>query len=571
VKLIIRQYLASLRERDELDAVLPDLLSESGFLVYSRPGRGTVQHGVDIAAVGKDKKDGERKLFLFSVKQGDLTRQAWDGSGPQSLRSSLNDVQDAYIPSRVPSEYKDLKVVICLCFGGDMQEQVRSSVEGYIAQHTTERLSFQEWNGDRLAELLLQGLLREKVLPKTLRTSFQKAVALVDEPDVAYRHFVDLVRQLRRSASNSKSRILASRQIYLCLWILFVWARDADNLESPYLASEIALLETWYLLRPSLGKETKEAKSLGIVIDQLIRLHVLIAATFFEQKIFPHIEKRHAISVAIKTRNSADVNQKLFELIGRLGMTGLWLRWFSDLQTSPDESNENALMIVTQWGANGFKLIANNPSLLCPLADEQAIDITLFLLLAAANPDVHRDIANWLREIVSRMDFTLRTHGKYPCVYRDYTDLAEHPKDPSSEYRKESTSGSILIPLLSAWLSAFNDGKSLQTLVELKGSILSHCTLQLWLPDDETEGELYTGGRGHGIALTDLPMTENGDTLFETILEACERRDSFKRLSPIRTRFWPIVLLACRHYRHPVPPQFWVEQLKPPSPSPKES
>ena len=52
MKLIIRQYLAGLRERNELDAVLPGLLSQMGLTVYSRPGRGTRQDGVDVGAVG---------------------------------------------------------------------------------------------------------------------------------------------------------------------------------------------------------------------------------------------------------------------------------------------------------------------------------------------------------------------------------------------------------------------------------------------------------------------------------------------------------------------------------------
>ena len=98
MKLLFRTYLASLREREELDAILPDLLSELGYTVYSRPQRGTTQSGVDVAAVGKDD-DGERKLFLFSVKQGDLTRQSWDGT-PQALRSSLNEILDTYIPTK---------------------------------------------------------------------------------------------------------------------------------------------------------------------------------------------------------------------------------------------------------------------------------------------------------------------------------------------------------------------------------------------------------------------------------------------------------------------------------------
>src|SRR5690606_8127489 len=109
MKLIFRQYLASLREREELDAILPDLLSELGYTVYSRPQRGTAQAGVDIAAVGEDE-DGERKVFLFSVKQGDLTRRDWDGGTPQALRPSLNQILDTYIGTKIPKRYQELKV-----------------------------------------------------------------------------------------------------------------------------------------------------------------------------------------------------------------------------------------------------------------------------------------------------------------------------------------------------------------------------------------------------------------------------------------------------------------------------
>src|SRR5438034_5556510 len=97
MKLIIREYLGSLRERGELDAILPDLLSQLGLNVYSRPSRGTRQDGVDVAAVGR-LDDGPEKVYLFSIKPGDLTRKDWDGDAVQALRPSLNEILDAYIP-----------------------------------------------------------------------------------------------------------------------------------------------------------------------------------------------------------------------------------------------------------------------------------------------------------------------------------------------------------------------------------------------------------------------------------------------------------------------------------------
>jgi hypothetical protein len=245
VKVLIRNYLSSLKEREELDAILPDLLSELGFNVYSRPRRGTLQHGVDIAAIGDD--DGERKIFLFSVKQGDLTRQDWDGT-PQALRSSLNEIRDVYIRNKIPTRYKGLKIVICLSFGGDIHEQVRESLTGYIAENTTDQISFDEWNGDKIAGLILKGILRDEILPKSMRSSFQKAVAMVDEPEIAYEHFAQLTRELQIAGKASvKARLRSARQLNICLWILFVWARDANNIEAPYRTSELTLLNVWDL------------------------------------------------------------------------------------------------------------------------------------------------------------------------------------------------------------------------------------------------------------------------------------------------------------------------------------
>ncbi len=315
MKLLIRDYIGSLKEREELDAILPDLLSELGFNVYSRPGRGTAQRGVDIAAVGDDE-DGQRKVFLFSVKQGDLTRQDWNGT-PQALRPSLDEILDDYIPNRIPARYKRLKVVICLCFGGDVQESVRPLVTAYTKRYTTRKVSFDEWNGDKIAELLLKGILREELLPKQLRSSFQKAVAMVDQPDIAVEHFAKLIADLRASVSTEKRRILAVRQMNICLWVLFVWARDADNLDAPYRASELVLLNLWHLVRPFIGKKTAAAKAVVMVVQQIILLHRMIATELLVKKILPYVERRHALSTAVASRSSVDVNLKLFDQLGR--------------------------------------------------------------------------------------------------------------------------------------------------------------------------------------------------------------------------------------------------------------
>lgn len=561
MKLLFRNYLASLREREELDAILPDLLSELGYIVYSRPQRGTAQAGVDVAAVGKDD-DGQRKLFLFSVKQGDLTRQSWDGT-PQALRSSLNEILDTYIPTKVPKRYQKLKIVICLVFGGDMQEQVRSTVNGFIKRNSSKRISFDEWNGDKLAGLLLQGILREEIMPKTLRSHFQKAVALVDEPDIAYQHFGRLVYELCKGANDDRARVRTARQLYIALWVLFVWARDVDNVEAPYRAGELTLLNIWNLLRSYIGKKPNVAgKSITQVLHYAIELYIAIASELLERKILPHVGARDAISMAVQTRSSVDVNLKLFDILGRIALTGLWVHWFIAQDSDAKRRSVNrdqAARLVTM----GYQLIENNQALFLPLQDQQAIEIALFLVLVVELNGNRNDAHAWLHEMVERLSLTVRTHGRYPCVFTEYRDLVAHPREQTDDYRKEAASGSILIPLLAAFLSALNDHEALEQLVDLKAKELQHCTLQLWMPDNLSESSIYLGARDHGVALCDLPLSASGHELLKTVRDVCNQSKDFDSLSAIATGYWPMILTACHHHRLPVPPQFWINIVDP--------
>jgi hypothetical protein len=566
MKLLIRDYLASLRERDELDAILPDLLSEQGFNVYSRPQRGTSQLGVDIAAVGKDE-DGEKKLFLFSVKQGDLTRQDWDGN-PQALRSSLDEILDAYIPHRIPTRYKDLKIVICLAFGGDVNEQVREKLTGFIGKNTTAKVTFDEWNGDKIAGMILNGILREEILPKPLRSSFQKAVAMVDEPDVSYEHFRRLAGDLCKAGmASGKARVRAARQLNICLWILFVWARSAGNIESPYRSSELALLTTWELLRPTLGSNGRELKALSIVVRQMIELHLTISMEFIEQRVLPYAEIRHGISMATGSRSSLDVNLALFEVLGRIGLAGLWLHWIGERgDAAHKEHAQNSVVKLTQ---TGLALIRNNPVLCLPITDRQGTSIALFLQLWLASGLDATGVTTWLQEMVYRLTFSIHTRGRYTSSLSDYRDLAEHPRDKSDEYFKEATAGSTIVPLLAAWLHALGAAEAVEALSRLAQKELKHCTLQLWLPDATSEEKIYTGDSFHGRALCGLPLNKGGRQLIATIAEACRMDADSQNLSPIQSGFWPVIMVACHHHQLPIPPGFWIHSLMEPESEPE--
>ena len=70
-----------------------------------------------------------------------------------------------------------------------------------------------------------------------------------------------------------------------------------------------------------------KAEAAGLVINELAELHFTILDELFETKILPHADVRHALSSAVGSHAALDVNLKLFELVGRLALRGLWLVW----------------------------------------------------------------------------------------------------------------------------------------------------------------------------------------------------------------------------------------------------
>ena len=256
MKLIFAEYLASLRERDELDVLMPDLLSEIGFTVLSRPAIGTKQFGVDVAAVG-DPGDGIRRLYLLAIKPKTLRRVDWNNN-EQSLRPSLDQIRDVYVRTLIPKWYKDLPIVIVICIGGYVHEDVKVDLDGYMDKNTEGDISYEEWNGDFLAGLLLTGILRENSLPKNGRSNLRKSIALVDEPEAGFGHFCRFVSDVTKGCRTTRpARLTAIRQIYVGLWTVYVWAREAGNLEAAYQYSERSVLEAWPLIKDYLYGKSK--------------------------------------------------------------------------------------------------------------------------------------------------------------------------------------------------------------------------------------------------------------------------------------------------------------------------
>jgi hypothetical protein len=558
MKLIIREYLASLRERNELDALLQDLLSQMGLEVFSKPSTGSRQYGVDIAAFGSIQGE-PKKVYLFSVKSGNLGRSDWNSGQIQDLQPSLDEIINTYIPTHLPTKYKNDPIEICICFGGDMKEEVRLNVTSYENTHTTERISFSEWGGEKISDYIEQYLLKEELLPENCHRLLRKSLAMLDEPDISVKHYRQLIESISaKEYTKDKDRLTAIRQLYLCIWILYSWCREADNVEAAFQASEISLLHAWQIVKPHLGKEGKTSQSILQTINAIRALQTQISLDFLQQKIIPHTNNLYALSSATRPSCHLDTNLKLFDILGRIALAGIWSHWYLQM-LQPNNLDEDikakSLQIRDQYISSIKQMIINNPALNWPYKEDQAIDITLAISFLATDKNNHHYIHSWLFNMVNGSEDFLKQNKCYPCHLSKYHELLEHPQNEEG-YKEKVTQGSILYPYIATFAALFGFDDIYEQIQKIKREQLPHCNFQLWYPDETSEEHYYANTDVHGATLCDVPIDESQQSFLDLIFKECEENKNFENLSAITFGFYPIILLASRHHRLPVPPHF---------------
>jgi len=250
-----------LKESGELDTLLPDLLIEMGIIPLTRPGKGNRQDGVDIPAAGIDPEDGLQKLFLLTVKRGDITRDEWD-KAPNGVRASLNEIIEGYLRTRVRPEHEALTKKIILVTGGGLKENVAQNWTNYVHEHTQihpkyGKIEFAFWGGDELAPYIEKYLLDEYLFAESSRNNLRKTIALADQNEDEPRHYYKLIEEILFSSNfpkDKKKESVVKRQkvinlLNLSLNIVFYWCKEADNLRPFLLCAERSLLRTWDWMR----------------------------------------------------------------------------------------------------------------------------------------------------------------------------------------------------------------------------------------------------------------------------------------------------------------------------------
>ena len=335
---------------------------------------------------------------------------------------------------------------------------------------------------------------------------------------------------------------------------MFHWADQAGNLLSAFLAGERCCLWAWEGIRT---RELMNYRPAVSAYADLYNLHSRICHAYFV-KLQPYCFVRDAMSSYAS--ESSLVADKVFEQIGLLAEVGL-------LQFQRTSGGENsAAMNNMEVVANAVvALIQNNPSSGSPRFDGQAIEISLALLLLhlAGKQDAAKA---WLSEISRTLAHGFRRSKGFPIASDSLDELVEFDAGQLEETEVQKLRHlSTLVPTVLYWCAIFGHEELYHSLQSVPSDVFDDVCLQLWYPDEETDASLYREPAQCESGTTEAPIFFPA-TIQELVqanrdLLAQKTLPDLSFVSAVRYGLFGLVLIACRHFRTPFPPQFWLPLL----------
>lgn len=559
MKLVLTHYLRSMRERDEFDRLLPELLVAMDYVPLFKPQAGIRQHGVDFAAVGESPEDGVRELLLFVIKQGDIGRREWSAGEPADLRPSLIEVLDVYLTTHIAPEYADLRKVVVVATTGDFKQELSLNWKGFVECHQA-AASFQFWHGDHVAGLLEKYLLNENLFAAEDRLDLRKALALAGDRDYAFGDFLNLLRrQLGLGLDGSLTGLPAERRqllkiiprVNLATQICAHWAQSEGDSRQALWVSERSLLWVWHRI---LLCEPDDRAPLYKSFSELWSTYTNASRRYIEA-MHQHFLVRDGMSGYC--RESAEYSLMLFEHIGIVATIGLSQALMSAAnQEVSDRYQENASNIVDVLCA----LIENHPASGSPRLDRNIIDISLALILLVGT-NSHAEAKEWLEALAYRLNFSFLRKRMFPIGTDSLDDLVDFEVNGDDEVADAMMSTSWTLSTIAAWCAMLGLDRHYTLLA--KGSIGDYANVcgQLWHPAGEWHSRWYFEASHRESGETEAPYLLPIDPA-ELLARAkellgLERYEWAKHSPALRAGLWPLDFIACRHFRTPVPPHFW--------------
>ncbi|WP_452602478.1 hypothetical protein [Pontimicrobium sp. MEBiC06410] len=547
------EYIALLKEDGELDALLIDILISKGITPISKPQKGR-QYGVDIAAIGVDT-DGKEKLFLITVKQGNITRQIWD-TGPTSVRQSLNDIRETYINISLTRSQKKLPKKIVIATNGELEQTVQTSWGQYTETYKAKKLEYQFWGIDDISKMVSENLLSERLFNADMRLLLKKTLAFLELKDYDLNHFVKLVNLILDKPIKTKKPLLKRlKLLQICLNIVFKWAEDSGYIKSALYAADKTIIKSFDWLNTQNHFEKKYIQL------EFYNIHVLrrkIGIAYFN-KVNDHYYVEH--SIQRYSKNQIEYGLTVWQEIGVLGSIGLteikhYLYHFNLEDKSSAKIYEDSVLTIAQALISFIK--ANPPSHY-PLYDEHLIDIEpamRFLYLSGFKEDCKK----WLRMIIVGINDAKILKDFFPLFNTNYENMVEYYLGT----KKQREQSSMLLAFLADWSVILNSKEAYNDLHKVLELFDNKLNLQIWFPKKETEDIYLDKGYSlkSGKVKHSIMLYESIDDYEKEIQEELELFSAEKDFIVVKSGFDFILSISSLHHRDLPFPFLWRRLIK---------
>lgn len=568
MKPALSQYLRTLRERDEFDRLLPELVAEMGYVPLVRPKAGIRQYGVDFPAVGKSPQDGVDELLLFVIKQGNITRSVWSG-GNDKVLESMQEVLYTYLDSHIPPEYRSYRKVIVLATTGDLSQDVQFNWASFAEKHP--QAVFRFWGADQVAELLETHLLNEQLFDSEDRSDLRKSLALAADGEYRFQDFCRLLlRQLGLAsdgtlseaglAQDRRTLVKALRRVHLAAMVCAYWADAEGERRQALWVIERTVL--WAFHRAQLQQLEQRDDVLDALAD-IWNSYYEVGNRYYE-RILEHIHIRDGLSGY--AQEGAEYCLTLFEQVGLLATLGL-----SQIAVEPDET------LKANMAANALTMaqvlatfLDSHPATGSPRLDNQVIDVCLGLvLLCSTGQDAVAK--KWLSHLAGRLNFVFRAGRLFPVGTDSLDDLVELDGGAADEeFKALLKQTSWLLATIASWCAVLGLDDVYRNLAEGYNGHYPEVGAQIWHPSDDWRTNWYFGPAHINAGATEAPYPlppQAADLRARIEKFNASGRLKWEQNSPARAAgMWAIDFLACRHFRTPVPASMWY-RIKPLSPT----
>ncbi|WP_130887488.1 hypothetical protein [Pseudomonas sp. Sample_21] len=545
IQLVLSHYLSGLRERDELDALLPDLLQAMGHSVLSRAQVGVNQGGVDVMST-KENEEGGTEVFLFVIKFGNVGRSDFYGS-QQAILPSILQASTEYLRNRLPEVLRGFKKRIVLVSNGILKQDAQSDYAALSTQVTemAPLCSLDFWGMDQLSPLIEKYLFDDALLLEKGKSDLRAALAGLEDTLSSFSRFVRFVDDCLSAkeddqdvSGNSRRNRFYKRAAAAAIgWaVLLVWAESEGNQKPGVLAGEYLLLRLWgESVKLGLQNEAQFTKR----FETLAQLHADALLRYYE-RVMPSLLNRRNV---LRYRPDHVLYMEL--ICDELGRLGTMLLLFLALKV--DRTRVVAIHSCL------VSLINEHNGCFLPVYDGQAIDLSLAMGAILATGDT-TSVRFMLQECIDRFDTALRQKRIMPVDTDDLEDAMAlyYGKDTDRARFFQTTT---LVPMLGTMAAVLDDQECLNQLSEEIVPRLKGVTKERWFPQKALEtlicSDTYVNSVGISRSLSGFQQSPAEE--MEVSLKVPKQAASPEDFAWHGTPWEVLIAISARLHRHPVP------------------